>query len=131
VAAASRPASRSSASAVAHRRPVGVTLAQEFQALGVDRVVLDQAIDTTTPSGRLVFHVLAAIAEFERELIRERVCAGFQRARAQGQRLGRPRLHYVDPGRARGLLAEGCRSARSPGVSRRTMKRSAGLSQIP
>jgi len=44
-----------------------VTLAKELEALGVDLVVLDQAIDTTTPSGRLLFHVLAAIAEFERD----------------------------------------------------------------
>ena len=84
-----------------------VTLAQELQALGVDLVVLDQAIDTTTPTGRLLFHVLAAIAEFERELIRERVCAGLQRARAQGRRPGRPRQHYVDPARARALLDGG------------------------
>jgi resolvase-like protein len=49
-----------------------VTLGKELEALGVDLVVLDQTIDTTTPSGRLLFHVLAAIAEFERDLIRER-----------------------------------------------------------
>src|SRR5262245_6076065 len=52
-----------------------VTLAADLEALGVDLVVLDQAIDTTTPSGRLMFHVLAAIAEFERDLIRDRVVA--------------------------------------------------------
>jgi Enterobacteriaceae phage serine recombinase len=70
-------------------------------------VVLDQAIDTTTPSGRLLFHVLAAIAEFERDLIRDRVVAGLRRAKAQGRRLGRPRLHHVDVEQAQGLLAEG------------------------
>jgi DNA invertase Pin-like site-specific DNA recombinase len=96
-----------------------VTMAQELQALGVDLVVLDQAIDTTTPTGRLLFHVLAAIAEFERELIRERVCAGLQRARAHGRRLGRPRRHYVDAGgRARcGLACIGSRHFPS-GLSR-------------
>src|SRR5205809_5031601 len=67
-----------------------VTLAKEWEALGVDLIVLDQAIDTTTPTGRLLFHVLAAIAEFERDLIRERVKAGLARARAKGVRLGRP-----------------------------------------
>lgn len=51
-------------------------------------VVLDQAVDTTTPAGRLLFHVLASIAEFERDLIRDRVIAGVRRARAQGRRLG-------------------------------------------
>jgi len=49
-----------------------------------DLVVLDQAIDTTTPSGRLLFQVLAAIAEFERDLIRERVVAGLRRASRAG-----------------------------------------------
>src|SRR5207249_3244758 len=73
-----------------------VTLTQELEALGVDLVVLDQAIDTTTPSGRLLFHVLAAIAEFERDLIRDRVIAGIKRAKAQGRRLGRPRRYQVD-----------------------------------
>lgn len=66
-----------------------VILGKELEALGVDLVVLDQAIDTTTPGGRLLFHVLAAIAEFERDLIRDRVIAGQARARAQGVHLGR------------------------------------------
>lgn len=84
-----------------------VALGQELEALGVDLVVLDQQIDTTTPSGRLLFHMLAAIAEFERDLIRDRVIAGIRRAQAQGRRFGRPRQHHVDVGRARTLLAEG------------------------
>lgn len=84
-----------------------MTLAADFEALGVDLVVLDQAIDTTTPSGRLLFHVLAAIAEFERDLIRDRVIAGLRRAKAQGVRLGRPRRHHLDVTQARALLAEG------------------------
>jgi len=84
-----------------------VTIAKELEALGVDLVVLDQAIDSTTPSGRLLFHVLAAIAEFERDLIRDRVISGLRRAKAQGRRLGRPRLHHVDVTEARRLVAEG------------------------
>lgn len=84
-----------------------VTLAKELEALGVDFVVLDQAIDSTTPSGRLLFHVLAAIAEFERDLIRDRVIAGIRRARAQGRRLGRPRQQHVDLARALQLRKEG------------------------
>src|SRR5690349_1741916 len=83
-----------------------VAMVREFEALGVDLVVLDQAIDTTTPAGRLLFHVLAAISEFERDLIRDRVLAGLKRARAQGVRLGRPRA-VVDVLRARAMLAEG------------------------
>ncbi len=84
-----------------------VTLAKELDALGVDLVVLDQAIDTTTPAGRLLFHVLAAISEFERDLIRDRVIAGIRRAKAQGRRLGRPRLYEVDGERAQTLIAAG------------------------
>jgi len=75
-----------------------VTLVAEFEALKVDLIVLDQAIDTTTPAGRLLFHMLAAIAEFERDLIRDRVLAGLRRARAEGQHLGRP---PEAPGRCR------------------------------
>src|SRR5215510_1809150 len=84
-----------------------VTLAGDLEALGVDLVVLDQSIDTTTPSGRLLFHVLAAIAEFERDLIRDRVVAGLRRAKAQGRRLGRPRRQHVDVEEARALVGQG------------------------
>jgi DNA invertase Pin-like site-specific DNA recombinase len=55
----------------------------------VDLVVLDQKIDTTTPTGRLTFHLLGAVAEFERELINERRDEGMQRAKEQGVQFGR------------------------------------------
>ena len=59
--------------------------------MGVDLVVLDQSIDTSTASGRLLFHVLSAIAEFERDLIKDRVQgAGMAAAKRRGKRLGRP-----------------------------------------
>jgi DNA invertase Pin-like site-specific DNA recombinase len=67
-----------------------LTVASEFQALGVDLVVRDQAIDTSTPTGRLLFHVLSSIAEFERDLIRERTQAGLELARKRGKKFGRP-----------------------------------------
>jgi DNA invertase Pin-like site-specific DNA recombinase len=73
----------------------------------VDLVVLDQAIDTTTPSGRLLFHVLAAIAEFERDLIRDRVMAGLRRARARGAAIGRPRKYRVETSKALAFKAQG------------------------
>ena len=60
-------------------------LADTFKALGVDLVVLDQAIDTSTPSGKLLFDVLAAVAEFEAGLIRERTRAGLEAARRRGR----------------------------------------------
>ncbi len=65
---------------------------EEFQHLGVDFVSLTEQIDTSSPAGKLVFHVMSAIAEFERELISERVRAGIAKARAQGKVLGRPRI---------------------------------------
>jgi DNA invertase Pin-like site-specific DNA recombinase len=66
-------------------------LADELKALGVDLIVLDQAIDSSTPSGKLLFDVLAAVAEFERGLIVERTLAGLRAARRRGKRLGRPK----------------------------------------
>jgi DNA invertase Pin-like site-specific DNA recombinase len=74
-------------------RSVGhlAALSEELQALGIDLVVLDQALDTATPSGRLLFHMLGAIAEFERDLIRERTRDGLAAARRRGARIGRPR----------------------------------------
>jgi DNA invertase Pin-like site-specific DNA recombinase len=59
---------------------------------GVGCKSLTEQIDTTTPSGKLIFHVFGALAEFERDLIRERTLAGLQAARARGRRGGRPRL---------------------------------------
>ena len=61
-------------------------LAAELEALGVDLIVLDQGIDTSTPAGRLLFNVLASISEFELELIQERVRAGISAAQRRGIR---------------------------------------------
>lgn len=66
-----------------------MTLLEDVQALGIAFVSLSEGIDATTPAGKLQMHILAAIAEFERARIAERVRAGLARARAQGQRLGR------------------------------------------
>jgi DNA invertase Pin-like site-specific DNA recombinase len=52
---------------------------------------LQESIDTTTSGGKLIFHVVGALAEFERDLIRERTQAGLQAARARGRKGGRPR----------------------------------------
>jgi DNA invertase Pin-like site-specific DNA recombinase len=84
-----------------------LTLAAELEALGVGLVVTEQAIDTTTPTGRLLFTVLGAIAEFERELIRERVIAGVRRAKALGIRCGRPRKYELEVAEVATLRAEG------------------------
>jgi DNA invertase Pin-like site-specific DNA recombinase len=63
----------------------------DLEALGVAFVSLRDNIDLSTPSGRLMLHIIAAMSEFERALIQERVCAGLSNARAKGKRLGRPR----------------------------------------
>ena len=67
-----------------------VTLLDELHAVGVSFVSLGEGIDCTTPAGRLQLHVLAALAEFERARIAERVKAGLAQARRRGKRLGRP-----------------------------------------
>lgn len=67
-----------------------VSALQEFGSLGVDFISYTQNIDTTTPMGRLFFHIIGSFAEFERELIRERVRAGLEKAKAKGVILGRP-----------------------------------------
>lgn len=99
------------------------TLARELEALGMDLVVLDQAIDTSTPAGRLLFHVLGSIAEFERDLIRERTAAGMAAAKRQGRHVGRPRAR-VDQGVLAQALERGttvAQLARTLGVSRATV----------
>jgi DNA invertase Pin-like site-specific DNA recombinase len=63
-------------------------------------------VDTSSPNGRLIFGIFATIAEFERELIRDRVRSGIASARAKGKRLGRPRIHF-DVSRAQKLRADG------------------------
>jgi len=64
----------------------------EMESLGIDFVSLRDNLDLTTPSGRLMFQVIGAMAEFERALIQERVKAGMRNARAKGKRIGRPPL---------------------------------------
>jgi putative DNA-invertase from lambdoid prophage Rac len=80
-----------------------ILLLDELTAVGVGFVSLNEGIDTTTPAGRLQLHVLGAIAEFERERVRERVRAGLARARAHGQRLGRPRVTRLSADAPAGL----------------------------
>ena len=97
-----------------------VTTLEEFQALGVDFVSYSQQIDTSTPAGKLTFTVLAAIAEFERELIRERVRSGMAAAKARGKRIGRRKVPMAVQGQIRRLRAQGMpvrKVAKEVGVS--------------
>jgi putative DNA-invertase from lambdoid prophage Rac len=100
-----------------------VTLLEDLQAVGVAFVSLGEGIDCTTPAGKLQLHILAALAEFERERIRERVLAGLQRAKAQGKRLGRPqaRLPIERLQTVAGLPVD--MAAEQLGVSPSTVKR--------
>lgn len=77
-----------------------------FKALGIEFVSLSEQVDTSTPTGKMVFTVLGAVAELERSLIAERVKAGLRNARAKGKRLGRPRV-AVDAARIGALRAHG------------------------
>jgi DNA invertase Pin-like site-specific DNA recombinase len=79
---------------------------ENFNALGVGFVSLSEQIDTSTPTGKMVFTVLGAVAELERSLIAERVRAGLRNAKAKGTPLGRPRIS-VDASRVARLRAEG------------------------
>jgi DNA invertase Pin-like site-specific DNA recombinase len=80
----------------------------EFEALGVAFISLKDNIDLSTPSGRLMFQIIGAMAEFERSLIVERVKAGMRNARAKGKRIGRPPRTYLSPD-TRQVIAEAYR----------------------
>ena len=67
-----------------------VELLNDLQSMRVDLMFLQQGMDTSTSSGRMMFSIFGALAEFERNLIRERVIAGQNRAKARGVKMGRP-----------------------------------------
>ena len=79
----------------------------ELQARDVDLFLHQQAIDSSTPSGRALFGMLGVFAEFERAMIRDRILAGLDRARASGKRLGRPRTTPYNVARIRAALDQG------------------------
>jgi DNA invertase Pin-like site-specific DNA recombinase len=104
---------------------------EELQVLGVEFVSLSEGIDATTPAGRFQMHPLGAIAEFERDRIRDRVRAGLARRAAQGKPLGRPRqtISPTDLERAADLSTRA--AARMLGVSHAAVHRARQLSQKP
>jgi DNA invertase Pin-like site-specific DNA recombinase len=93
---------------------------ENFKALGVEFVSLSEQLDTSTPTGKMVFTVLGAVGELERSLIAERVRAGLRNARAKGKTLGRPRI-IVDNAHVARLRAQG--------ASWRTVCRETGLTR--
>ncbi len=105
-----------------------IELAEELRERGVGLVVTKQAIDTTTPQGRLVFHIFGALDEFQRELIVEGTNEGLAAARARGRVGGRkPKLTDAQVRHARQLYAAGEHTvadiAKLLGVSRQTVYR--------
>lgn len=82
-----------------------VTSLEEFATLGVQFISITEQIDTTTPTGRVIFGVIGAMAQFERSILRERVRAGLARARERGVRLGRPTT--LDADRIAGMRRDG------------------------
>src|ERR1700751_5342771 len=83
-----------------------VNALEEFRSLEIEFISLHEGVDTSTPNGRLVFGIFASIAEFERELIRDRVKSGIAAAKSRGKTLGRPRVS-VDAVRIATLRASG------------------------
>ena len=92
---------------------------EEFRALEVGFISLSESIDTTTPMGKMIFTVLGAVAELERNLIKERVHLGISRARKEGKQLGRPKRIF-DREKARTMLQ---------GMSVRNVARLLGVSR--
>jgi DNA invertase Pin-like site-specific DNA recombinase len=117
-----------------------VNALEEFNSLGIDFVSYSEGADTTTPQGKLLFGIMASLAEFERSLIAERVKAGMQRAKAQGKHTGRPalpstkrqqilELHRADPKRSLRSIAKEVKVA--PETVRMQLRSLAAKEAIP
>jgi DNA invertase Pin-like site-specific DNA recombinase len=99
---------------------------QALEACGVDLYLDQQAIDTTTPAGKLIFQVTGAFAEFERSMIRQRVRAGLKRAVEKGATLGRPKISADVEKRIQSQLRAGkgiLKVARELGLGTSTVQR--------
>jgi DNA invertase Pin-like site-specific DNA recombinase len=102
-----------------------VNALEEFRSLGIEFISIHEGVDTSTPNGRLVFGIFASIAEFERELIRDRVRSGLAAARAKGKNIGRPRVS-LDVLQIMSLRREGrswSEITRETGISKGTAQR--------
>ena len=97
---------------------------ETFSALGIGFVSLREQIDTSTPTGKMVFTILGSVAELERSLIGERVKAGLRNAKAKGKRLGRPPLRELSATEVRQLR----RDRRKTGESFKKLAHRYGIS---
>ncbi len=98
----------------------------DLQASGVDLYLHKQGVDTTTPGGKALFQMMGVFAEFERAMIQERISAGLQRAKAEGKKLGRPRIPVETEQAIRTARAQGkgiLKIAREIGVGTATVQR--------
>ncbi len=91
----------------------------EIHAKDVDLYLHQQGIDTTTPAGKAMFQMCGVFAEFERAMIQERVKAGLARARAQGKKLGRPKVN--------GKVEKAVLAARAMGTGKRKISKQLGI----
>ena len=99
---------------------------QHLESCGVDLYLDQQAIDTTTPTGRLMFQITGAFAEFERSMIRQRIRAGLRRAVEAGKQLGRPKVAPALEKRIQAQLRAGkgmLATAKALGVGTSTVQR--------
>jgi DNA invertase Pin-like site-specific DNA recombinase len=113
----------------------------EIHAAGVDLFLHQQGIDTTSPGGKAMFQMLGVFAEFERSIIQERVRAGLRRAKAEGKKLGRPRIApdleerilaaLKAPGRGEGVRKIAKRFGVDPGTVQRISRPFDGVSVAP
>lgn len=102
-----------------------ITILNDLNALGIQFISMTESVDTTIPTGKLLFAILGALGEFERDLIRERIMSGLARARSQNKKFGRPRLQ-VDVENLKSLIAENNsirQIAKITGLSRQTINR--------
>lgn len=107
-----------------------IEMIQKLEQNGVGFQSLTEKIDTTTAGGRLIFHLFGALAEFERDLIRERVQAGLKSARARGRKGGRPPISKETKAMAQALIADKSLSIKQIcerlGIARSTLYKHAG-----
>jgi DNA invertase Pin-like site-specific DNA recombinase len=107
-----------------------IELVQKLEQMGVGFQSLTEKIDTTTAGGRLIFHLFGALAEFERDLIRERVQAGLKSARTRGRKGGRPPISKETKAMAQALIADKSLSIKQIcerlGIARSTLYKHAG-----
>ena len=93
----------------------------ELGSLGINFISYDNNLDTTTPTGKLVFQIIGAVAEFEKEIIRERVIAGLENAKQKGKQLGRPKIQD-------GIL-EKAKEMKKQGMSFRKIEKQLGVGE--